>query len=192
MKNRIFNISFSGMALFVLLAVAASCGKKQALPKGEQLVNVYCSGDEFFSDKKNFRANAIGESMDQMTAKKKATANAREELAGSIQVTMKAVIDNYVNSREANNVEDIEERFEGLSRQVINQVLSGTRTICEKQTRTENNTYKTYLAIELRGDDLVKAINERLTEDEKLRIDYDYEKFKKTFEEEMEKMENRY
>ena len=113
-------------------------------------------------------------------AKKKAMSNAKADLAGTIQTTIKATIDNYVNSREFNNKEQVEERFEGLSREVINQKLSGVVTICEKTFKTAQGKYKTYVCLELRADDLVDAINERLTKDESLRIDYDYEKFKDT------------
>jgi hypothetical protein len=44
------------------------------------------------------------------------------------------------------------------------------------------------VAIELSAQELLAAYNERLSTDERLRIDYDYEKFKETFEKEMEKM----
>ena len=123
------------------------------------------------------------------TAKKKAMSNAKADLAGTIQTTIKATIDNYVNSREMNNKESVEERFEGLSREVINQKLSGVITICEKTFKTPENKYKTYVCLELGADDLVDAINERLTKEESLRIDYDYEKFKEEFNKEMEKLE---
>ena len=53
--------------------------------------------------------------------------------------------------------------------------------------KTQDNTYKVYLALELSADELVKKYNERLSTDERLKIDYDYEKFKDTFEKEMEK-----
>jgi hypothetical protein len=55
---------------------------------------------------------------------------------------------------------------------------------------TVNGTgnYKTYIAIELSAQDLLSAYNERLSSDERLRVDYDYEKFKETFEAEMNKM----
>jgi hypothetical protein len=48
--------------------------------------------------------------------------------------------------------------------------------------------YKTYVAIELSAQELLAAYNSRLSSDERLRVDYDYEKFKETFEKEMEKM----
>jgi hypothetical protein len=184
-----------GIAVFASALTVTSCKgkeKKNPTPKGEIEVIVPCSGAEYFSDKKHFRANSVGESMDQATAKKKALANAKADLAGFVSTTIKATIDNYVNSREFNNKEQVEEKFEGLSREVINQELSGTKVICEKLMKdTQTGNYKHYLALELGADDLVEAINERLTKEEALRVDYDYENFKKTFEAEMEKLEKK-
>jgi hypothetical protein len=167
-----------------------ACKSKQKVPKGETEVSVPCSGSDFFTSNKFFRANSIGESQDQVTSKKKALANARAELAASIQTTVKAVTDNYTNSREMNNKEQVEERFEQLNREIVNQQLTGLKTICEKLVKTGQATYKTYIAIELSADDLVATYNERLSQDDRLRIDYDYEKFKNTFEEEMNKFDN--
>lgn len=177
---------------FILVAVAAiliaSCKGKEKLPKGEQEIIVPCSGPDYFTNNKYFRSNSIGESQDQVTSKKKALTNARNELAQAIQTTVKTVTDNYVNSREMNNKEEVEERFESLNREVVDQTISGVRTICEKLVRTEQGTYKTYVALELSADELVSKYNERLSKDERLKIDYDYEKFKDTFDKEMEKM----
>ena len=156
---------------------------------GEEVrLEQYCSGKEYFSDKDYFRANAVGESLDQNISKQKALSNARTLLAQQIEVTVKNVTDNYIKSSEMNNVEGAEERIEGMTREVTNQKLSGTRIICEELTKTKGGNYKTYLAIELSGDEIATAMQQRLSNDDKLRIDFDYEKFKKTFEEEMSKM----
>jgi hypothetical protein len=185
------------IALGILITGASiaftSCkGKQKAeAPRGEVAIKVACSGKDYFSTKSKFRASAVGESLDQATAKKKAMSNAKSELAGSIQTTIKATIDNYVNSREFNNKEQVEEKFEGLSREVINQKLSGVTVICEEPFLTAQGKTKYYVCLELGADDLVDAINERLTKDESLRIDYDYEKFKETFNKEMEKLEGK-
>ncbi len=166
------------------------CKGKEKTPKGETEVAVPCSGSDFFTTAKFFRANSIGESQDQVTSKKKALSNARAELAASIQTTVKAVTDNYTNSREMNNKEQVEERFEQLNREIVDQQLSGLKTICEKLVKTNQDTYKTYIAIELSAEDLVTKYNERLSKDDRLKIDYDYEKFKETFDTEMEKLGN--
>ena len=88
------------------------------------------------------------------------------------------------------NKEEVLERFESNARTVVNQSLSGTKTICEKVTKTTEGKFKYYVAIELSGDELVGKYNATLKKDENLKIDYNYEKFKETFDKEMEKMEN--
>lgn len=180
-----------GFGLLAATLVMPACkNKKETVKKaGEVEIIIPCSGSEYFSNKKYFRANAVGESLDQMTSKKKALSNAKAQLAGDIQTTMKVVGDNYVKSSEFNNQEEVLERFEENARTVVNQQLSGIKTICEKLTRTPEGKYKTYIAIELSGDDLVSAYNETLTKDQNLKIDYNYEKFKETFDKEMEKFE---
>ncbi|MBS1545406.1 MAG: LPP20 family lipoprotein [Bacteroidetes bacterium] len=183
MKNMI-RLSYVAVAI---AAMIASCKPKEKIPTGEKEVVVPCSGPDYFTNNKVFRANSIGESMDQVTSKKKALTNARNELAQSIQTTVKTVTDNYTNSREMNRKEELEQRFEQLNREVVDQTLQGVRTICEKLVQTKEGNYKTYVAIELSADDLVKQYNERMSKDDRLKIDYDYEKFKKTFDDEMAK-----
>lgn len=178
------------VSLLVLVAVAliAGCKGKEKAPSGEKEVVVPCSGSDYFTTAKFFRANSIGESQDQVTSKKKALTNARNELAQAINTTVKTVTDNYVNSREMNNKEEVEERFESLNREIVDQTLSGIVTKCEKLMKTAQGTYKTYVAIELSAEELVSKYNERLSKDDRLKIDYDYEKFKETFDKEMDKM----
>jgi hypothetical protein len=186
------------MTALVLSGGMTACkSKKKAavpppVPEGEVRVIIPCSGPEFFTNDKVFRSNSLGESMDQATAKRKALSQARADLAASINTQVKAVIDNYVNSREMNNREEIGERYESLAREVVDQRLSGIRTICEEMMRVPSTgNYKSYVAIELSAQDLLSAYNERLSSDERLRIDYDYEKFKETFDKEMEKLGRR-
>lgn len=183
--KKLTNLSF--IVTLVAAIIIAGCKGKEKLPTGEQEVNVPCSGPDYFTTTKFFRANSIGESQDQVTSKKKAQTNARNELAQAIQTTVKTVTDNYVNSRTLNNREDVETKFESLNREIVDQSLSGIRTICEKLVKTSQGTYKTYIAIELSADELVSKYNENLSKDATLKIDYDYEKFKKTFEAEMSK-----
>ena len=104
---------------------------------------------------------------------------------------MKVVGDNYVKSSEYNNKEELLERFEENARTVINERLTGIKPICDRLTQTTSTgKYKYYIALELSGDQLVSDYYNSLTKNESLKIDYNYEKFKETFEKEMDKMEN--
>ncbi len=180
------NVSF--LAMMAAAVLISGCKSKEKTPAGEKEVLVPCSGPDYFTNNKVFRGNSIGESMDQVTSKKKALTNARNELAQAINTTVKTVTDNYVNSRELNRKEELEQRFESLNREVVDQTLTGVRTICEKLVQTKEGNYKTYVALELSADELVAKYNERLSKDDRLKIDYDYEKFKDTFNKEMDKM----
>ena len=163
------------------------CKSKKVVPKGEEAIEIPCNGPEFFSKKGMIRATAMGESQDQMLAKKKAQANSREQLAATLSVTIKSVVDNYYSSKAVDNVEQAKTRFEGLTRQVVEQQLSGVATICEKFTKTKQNTYKCYIAQELNGEEILKGIQGKISNDDKLRLDFEYEKFRNEFNKELEK-----
>jgi hypothetical protein len=190
---------FATMGIIGLsFAMISSCGsKKQAgadipNPTGEVEINLPCTGPEFFSTDDYFRGTASGESLDQMTARKKALSNARAALATDISSVMQVVGDNYIKSTELNNKEEVLERFEQNSRTIVDQKLRGVKQICERATKVESTgKYKYYVAIELSGAELVDAYNEVLSKDESLKVDYNYEKFKETFDKEMANMRNR-
>ena len=73
-------------------------------------------------------------------------------------------------------------RDEELTREVIDLKLSNYITACEKLTKTKQGTYRSYLSYEIKIDDLLDPLSEKISQDEVLRIDYNYEKFKKNFE----------
>jgi hypothetical protein len=75
-----------------------------------------------------------------------------------------------------------------MARTVVDQELRGAVEICEKLTQRENGTFVRYVALELSGSKIADAYNSGLSQNEKLKADYNYEKFKDTFEKEMEKM----
>ena len=193
--NKISKLVILGLTVISTTAFT-SCGSKKnttpKLPDGEVEVSLPCTGSNFFSTKEYFRGTGNGESMDQTTARNKALSNARASLATDIESTIKVVSDNYVKSSEVGNREEVLERFENLSRMIVSQKLKGVKQICEKATKTEaTGSYKYYVSIELSGAELVSAYNESLSEDEVLKVDYNYEKFKETFNKEMEKRANK-
>ena len=191
MKKQILSFAIALTVISAIVLLTQCRSKQQAsVPPGETRVEVLCSGPEFFTNSEYFRANSVGESTNQANSKRMALSNAREQLAGQLEVTIKAVIDNYVQDIAVGDRQEFSQRYEGLSREVINQRLAGTRVICEELTRTQDGRYRTYIAIELTGNEILNSMNDRISKDERLRLDYDYEKFKDTFNEEMKKMES--
>ena len=187
MKLKVLSTVALASAMFL-----ASCGgsQKAQLNPDEQEVIMPCFGSDFQDNSEFFRARSVGESLNQNIAMKKARENARATLAAAVKSTIKGVTDNYVKSSEFNNKEEALSRFEQNNRTVINQELKGIKTICEKLVKVQSSgKYKFYIAIELSGANLLKAYNETISKDESLKVDYNYEKFKNTFDAEMAKME---
>jgi outer membrane protein assembly factor BamE (lipoprotein component of BamABCDE complex) len=191
MKTNFLKVS----SLFLLAGamMLTSCKTTQKVTpqsSGEVEVLTPCFGPEYQSNSKALRFSAIGESMDQMTAKKKAMSEARAGLAAAINTVVKAVTDNYVKSGNYNNKEELMKNYEGVTREVVNQTLAGTMPICEKTMMQKDGTYKYYVCLELGGSEILQSINNKMTNNEMLKVDYNYEKFKKTFDEEMSKTGN--
>ncbi|GHT14589.1 hypothetical protein AGMMS4956_12670 [Bacteroidia bacterium] len=156
-----------------------------------EIKDLPCTGSDFYSTKDLIRANGIGESMDQQMAKRMSRQAALEDLSTKIGVSVNALISDYYKSTKQAMTEDLKRRFEGGTDLVVKERISGYRTICEKYTRNKNNnnSYKCYMCIELGADDMAKAVHNKLTEDQILRVDYDYEKFRNRFNEELAKQD---
>ena len=170
-------INLLGTALLTI-AVMTSCGSSKPVTQTVQQpavqqdveINVPCSGPEFQTNKE-----------------KKAMTEARAEIATAINAKVKSVTDSYVSSYQQGENDESKSRYQSLTRTVVEQELSGTRVICEKTMKTPDGKYKVYVSLELAGEEIMNAMANRIKNDDKLRIDFEYEKFKKVFEEEMSK-----
>jgi hypothetical protein len=147
-----------------------------------------CSGESYYSDRERglIRATAIGTSMDQQMAKRMARSAALEDLGTKVRVAVNALIVDYYKSTKRDMTEDLKQRFEGGTDLVVKEHISGYRTICEKFTR-KGSDYKCYMAIEIGSDELSKPVHQKLTNDDILRVDYDYEQFRAKFNEAISK-----
>jgi hypothetical protein len=193
MKINFLKVSGIFLLAGTVTCMVTSCKSTKTISSkemGEVEVLSPCTGSEFQSNSKAFRYSAIGESMDQMTAKKKAMSEARAGLASAINTMVKSVTDNYVKDGNYNNKEELMKNYEGVSREVVTQSLAGTNVICEKMMLTKAGTYKSYVCIELGGSEILQSLNNRMSNNEQLKVDYNYEKFKKTFDAEMSKTGN--
>ena len=179
--------------LFVAIALlsvgcASKKDKQQEAYKGDVSVTVPCSGKDYQSNSKTFRSLGMGFSTDMQIARSKALQNARAELATQINATIKRVVDNYASSYQMGEEEEAKSKFQDLSRTVDNRELGGTIVICDETTRTPEGKFRCYIVVELGGPEVAEKVANAVKADDKLRIDYEYEKFKQTFDEEMNKL----
>lgn len=189
MKTKIL-LSAVLIGLASLTTLFTSCGGKQAASgKGAHELVIPCS--EFGrGDDNYFRADASGESMNMQASREKAMLNAKNRLSGLISSKIKAVNDRYMNETTVGKNSDYEEKFEGLTREVINQQLVGVKLTCEKALSTADGKYQTFIALELKKEDLLKGLTDKVTNNQKLKVDYDKMKYEKIFNDEMKKLED--
>ncbi|GHT19667.1 hypothetical protein AGMMS4957_04430 [Bacteroidia bacterium] len=187
------------MKRMMILAAAAAvagvmmgCGsaKKLSSETGATEVVIPLSGKEYQTDKNFFRATQSGKSPDLATSKKIALTNAKAELAGNIQSTVKAVTENYTNQRGVADKQEFENKFEENVRMVVNQNLNDVKIIGEKVFKEKDGKYTYYIAIEMSKEPVVNNIADRISKDAKLQLDFDKHQFQKVFDEEMKKFEN--
>ncbi len=181
-------IKFFLLATATLAMVSCSSSKSQSGPDTE--FEVPCSGYSYSSDHDTFRSSAMGQSKNLEIAAQKAMTAARSKLATSIETTVKTVTDNYLSSYEVGTNEEARSRFQSMTREAASQTLRNVRTICNKTTQSSDGMYKSYVALEVTTDALEKDIVNGISNDEKLRTDFEYEKFKEVFNEEMAKLES--
>lgn len=175
---------------FAVAFTLASCGgsKKAADDSGMgKELNIPCSDDEFHSDAKYFRGTGNGTSQDLSTAKSKARLDANTNLSRSINTTLKAVADRYVNERQIGENSEFEQKFEQMSREVVNQQLNNVEVACSK-TFQKDGKYNVYMALQVPKDQVLSNIKDKISKDQKLQLDYDKMKFEQVFNEEMDKL----
>lgn len=184
-------IKLLALPVLALAISTTSCKSKKATPIEKQTgaveISVPFSGKEFRSNEEYFRAKQVGKSPDLATAKKIAFQNARAEMAGNIQATIKRVTDQYTNQRSIGNTQEYENKFEELAREVVNMQLSNVKEIGEK-IFLENGTYSYWIAIEAGKKEVFEKMDQKISADSKLKQDYDKKKFQEIFDAEMKKM----
>jgi hypothetical protein len=158
--------------------------------RGMKEITVPLSGKEYQTSRKFFRAKSVGKSPDMATAKKIALNNAKAELSGMISSIIKSVTDNYTNQRSVANVQDFENKFENLTREVVYQQLTNVSIIGEKVFRSKAGIVEYWTAVEVLKDDIMNGITNKVSQNQQLRLDYDKEKFEGVLNAEMEKIEN--
>jgi hypothetical protein len=170
----------------------AECKSKKGTPvqkeTGAVEITVPFSSKEFRSDAENFRAKQVGKSTDLATAKKIAFQNAKGEMAGNINAVMKRVTDQYTNQRTVGSTQEFENKFEELSREVVNLQMSNVKEIGEKIFKETDGAYTYWIAIEANKKEVFDKLDAKISNDAKLKLDYDKQKFQQIFDAEMKKM----
>jgi hypothetical protein len=173
-----------------VLTLAGCKSKKKSVQKdtGATEITVPFSESKYRTDNDAFRAKQLGKSPDLATAKKIAFQNAKAEMAGNIQSMVKRVTDQYTNQRTVGNAQDFENKFEELAREVVNLQISNVVEIGEKIFKETDGGYSYWIAIEANKKSVFDQLDQKVSSDAKLKLDYDKQKFQSIFDSEMKKL----
>ncbi|MCH8546271.1 MAG: hypothetical protein LAT54_06020 [Cryomorphaceae bacterium] len=145
------NKLLSTLIVFLMIGsvatVSTSC--KSFKPPGEEVTGPF-DGRKYQSNNRYFRATGQAISQDANTSKTRSMTNAKARLAGTVSSTMRTVADEYTQEKGIANAGEFMERYEVLSREVVNQTIADIRTIGERTFRLENGRFQTYTALEIR------------------------------------------
>lgn len=189
MKSQIL---FLAACSLILMGSFSSCkSKKKVSAKSEigEIIEELPCEDKGKSNRNFFRASAMSTSSDLSLAKEKALLLAKQRLVTLINSNTKSVTDRYVNEREIGDAAEFEQKFENMTREVADETINNIVVTCEKASVTQDEKYHGFVAIEVHRDDVLNKIDRRISNDDKLQLDYDKQKFQEIFEEEMEQME---
>ena len=85
---------------------------------------------------------------------------------------------------------EFEQKFEQLTREVVNQQLNNVEVACYKTTQMKDGKFQVFTAVQVSKDEVLNNIANRVSKDKKLQVDYDKMKFEQVFNEEMKKLES--
>jgi hypothetical protein len=185
MKNKfIIGLTFSVFALFLF-----ACKAKKSIEKSTGAVEISLpfTDKEYQSDKNFFRAKTSGNSDEISIARKIARQNCMAELASEIQTIVKVVTDQYTNQVTVSDKQDFENKFEEIIRTVVNESTSFTKTAGEKLYQEKDGRYTFWIVVEMPKERILNSAFEKISKDDKMKVDFDKYKYQQIFDQEMEK-----
>lgn len=176
---KLLNLSLTA----VILTLLASCASS---PYGTKVKEPF-QGNAYESNNRFWRASGKGTSSQDNIARGKADIEAKAQLAGQVNTTMKQVADQYLGQTENENAADVADKFQSLVRQIMNTNLADLRKMDEKKFYNEKaNEYTVFMAYEIKKNAMLrfmkkqakvdKTIDERQRETIEKIVDQELEK----------------
>lgn len=192
--------------LFVLFAVVAtaftmvSCGSQKQVaqtakgnPLGEEVSEIPAMLYKLDAGKGVLRGYGTYNDSDMGYAYRGANANARADVAEQIAVKLQAAVSLFKQKHakgiedvdRSDNVKDTNESDKFRVDQIADEVVVGAKAVKVNTYKQANGTFTTHICVEVDSDMIAEQISNNkkleslLTDDEKLKIDFDREQFKK-------------
>jgi hypothetical protein len=150
---------------FILVFFLCSCsnspfGKKEKEP---------FRGSAYESNNRFFRAVGKGESAADNVAFGKADLEAKAQLAGQMNTTMKQVTDQYLGQTEKDKSAEVNDKFESLVRQVMNTNIADLRKIGQEKYHDKvADKYTVFVAYEIKKNAMFDFLKKQAKTDKSI------------------------
>lgn len=144
--------------LLLTALLLADCASN---PFGQKVKEPF-RGNAYESNNRFFRATGKGESSQDNIARGKADIEAKAQLAGQVNTTMKQVADQYLGQTENEEAADVADKFQSLVRQVMNTDVADLRKIGEqKYFDKKQNKYTVFIAYEIKKNAMLRFMKKQ-------------------------------
>lgn len=179
------NVLVMGLALTTLMLAGCGSSKQTMQDMGNKEIELPCAG--FDRDTKDyFTGMGIGENVNMQNARTVAFDAAKGMLLRKVGGMAKGLSTSYSKTMSGNVAQDDVARIvEGEIALVVEHMLNDAEMTCEKMYQTPAGTYQSHVAIRISKEEVAKNASKNLSENDKLRMEYDRERFRKFAEEYM-------
>ncbi|QOI96742.1 MAG: hypothetical protein HRU69_04210 [Flammeovirgaceae bacterium] len=155
------SVKITLFAILTLLIAACSSGILGKKVKEPFQGNAYESNNRFW------RGTGKGSSSQDNIARSKADLDAKAQLAGQVNTTMKQVADQYLSDTGNERAADIADKFQSLVRQVMNTDISDLRKIGEEKYYNEKTKeYTVFMAYEIKKNAMLRFMKKQAKVDQ--------------------------
>ena len=168
-------------------AAAAAQAQAEAAVKAAQGIDIEIPCDGYISTSELLRGMGVGDDYDQQTSLESAREAAIEDLSSQIETRVQSLVLNYKKTKRENLSRESHQYLQSMTKSVVD-VATGFRVICRQWKPYVQNgelIYKCYVVIEIGSGEILKPIYEGIQENAELTLEYDFEKFKEVFDEEL-------
>lgn len=149
---------FAALALVIAACSSGVLGKKVKEP---------FQGNAYESNNRFWRGTGKGSSSQDNIARSKADLDAKAQLAGQVNTTMKQVADQYLSDTGNERAADVADKFQSLVRQVMNTDISDLRKIGEEKYYNEKTKeYTVFMAYEIKKNAMLRFMKRQAKVDQ--------------------------
>jgi hypothetical protein len=177
--------SLQNPIILIVLALLSACASN---PLGQKVKEPF-QGNAYESNNRFWRASGKGQSIKDNIAESKADLEAKAQLAGQVNTTMKQVADQYLGQTENANNADVADKFQSLVRQVMNTDIADLRKIGEeKRLNDKTKEYTVFVAYEIKKNAMLRFMKKQAKVDKTI-DERQREVIEKIIDEQIEKAE---